>query len=79
MMRADELRQFLETQNLKPETVSAIEERLARVVITGGLLDGCFSDCDTERVLGDTALSEGFTEFYFKVNGITVPKDPSGA
>ena len=63
MMRSKELREFLQTQDLHTETTTAIEERLARVEITSGVLKGRFSDCDTEFVLGDAALQTGFSAF----------------
>lgn len=77
MMRSKELRDFLQTQDLKPETVAAIEARLARVEIAGGVLKGSFSDCDTEFVLGDPELEKGFSVFHDEIYGRPKEEDPA--
>ncbi len=78
MHRSSMLREFLQSKDLKPETVSAIEERLARVEITGGALKGSFSDCDTEFVLGDPELEKGFSAFHDEKYGFNREEAPPG-
>lgn len=67
MLRANDLREFVQTLNLPPEEVTTIEERLNSVTVTIGGIPGLFSDCDTIFVLGSEERDNAFQNWDEKV------------